>query len=134
MSMIDESSGYYIKDGFIWKHIPGEYRLSGGFNVGADPKEIKQCEATPENIIKYQLGHPTECGEDQFGQQIFIGSKVIFNAIYWPNFREQLGKGTIVKDSNLYVYIKPDDGGFTERSEKELLKKLKINVANIAYL
>ena len=50
MSMVDEKPRYYIEDGNLYHYIPGEYILSGGFNVGRDATKEKLGEATPELI------------------------------------------------------------------------------------
>ena len=50
MSIVDETPNYYIEGGKLYHYTPGEYILSGGFNVGPDSKKEELGEATPELI------------------------------------------------------------------------------------
>ena len=98
--------------------------------------EYRLGDAIPENMVKYDIDEnldnpgylvPEECGKDQFGNKVYIGTRVLFYHTYWPTFNERYGLGVIAKHTKNYVYITPDEEGFLGRGKdkKEFVKKSK---------
>lgn len=90
MSMMDETPGYFIEDGWIWCHHEGSSYTSGGFTDYEPAWNTKLYEATPRNINhclkmykhiynyethEYQQHIPSEY-KDAFGNELFEGDEV----------------------------------------------------------